>query len=121
MLHGMCPKCGETFIVREDNKSMSLGWVEYKKSKGHLKEQWERHCREVLRRQPRDADKIAMVSSPERWQCDYCKAWCVRVTDSIAITDMSGATQIIVDQGTRTGADGKIEPAITIRESEVLL
>jgi hypothetical protein len=62
-----------------------------------------------------------MVSSPERWQCDYCKAWCVRVTDSIAITDMSGATQIIVDQGTRTGADGKIEPAITIRESEVLL
>lgn len=121
MLHGMCPKCGETFLVREDNKSMTLGHVFYKSAKGHLKEQWERHCREELRRRPRDTDKIAVVSSPERWQCDYCKAWCVRVTDSIAITDMSGATQIIVAQGTRTTDDGKVVPALTIKESEVLL
>lgn len=121
LLHGMCPKCGETFIVREDNKSMSLGWVEYGKSKGHLKGQWERHCRETLRRRPRNEDKIAVVSSPERWQCDYCKAWCVRVTDSIAITDMSGATQIIVQAGSIKGENGEIVPAVSIKESEVLL
>jgi ribosomal protein S27AE len=121
MLHGMCPKCGETFLVREDNKSMTLGHVAYKNVKGHLKEQWERHCRETLRRHPRDADKIAVVSSPERWQCDYCKAWCVRVTDSIAITDMSGATQIIVSQSTRTGDNGKIEHGVSIKESGIIL
>lgn len=121
MLHGMCPKCGETFLVREDNKGMSLDWVTFPKSRGHLREQWTRHCRESLRRQPREDDKIAVVSSPERWQCDYCKSWCVKVTDSIAITDMSGATQIIMDVGQRTDDNGKIVPAVTIKESEVLL
>lgn len=120
MLHGMCPKCGETFLVREDNKSMTLGWVTYEKSRGHLKEQWERHSREVLRRQPRPEDKIAVVSSPERWLCDYCKGWCVRVTDSIAITDMSGATQLYV-QGGMDVKDGKIVPAVAVKSSEVIL
>jgi hypothetical protein len=119
MLHGMCPKCGETFIVREDNKSMALDWVTYPRSKGHLRVEWERHCRDVLRRRPREDDKIAVVSSPERWQCDYCKAWCVKVTDSIAITDMTGATQIFIDGGARS--DGKIVPAVSIQESEVML
>jgi len=121
MLHGMCPKCSETFLVREDNKSMTLEWIEYRKVTGHLKEQWERHCREVLRRQPKSEDKIASVSSPERWLCDYCKAFCVRVTDSIAITDMSGATQIIAHMTPKKGDDGKIVPAVSIKESEVLL
>lgn len=120
MLHGMCPKCGETFLVREDNKSMTLGWVEYGKSKGHLKEQWERHCREVLRRRPMTEDKIAVVSSPERWMCDYCKGWCVKVTDSIAITDMSGATQLYVQVGSKKSEDGKIVPAVSIKESPIL-
>jgi hypothetical protein len=121
MLHGMCPKCGETFVVREDNKGMTLGWVTYPKSTGHLREQWERHCRDVLKRRPMAEDKIAVISSPERWQCDYCKAWCVRVTDSIAITDMSGATQVIVSMSPRKDDDGKIIPAVSIKESEVLL
>ncbi len=121
MLHGMCPKCSETFLVREDNKGMSLEWVTYPKSKGHLKDQWERHCREVLRRRPKAEDKIAVVSSPERWLCDYCKSFCVKVTDSIAITDMSGATQIVMDVGQRTAADGKIVPAVSIKESEIIL
>jgi len=96
MLIGMCPKCGEHFTVREDNKSMTLGWIEYSRSRSipHLKINWEYHCRHVLGREPRDRDKIAVVSSPERWLCDYCKGWCVKVTDSIAITDMTGATQI---------------------------
>jgi hypothetical protein len=116
MLVGMCPKCFEHFTVREDNKAMSLEWVEYRKSKGHLKIEWERHCREVLRRQPRDNDRIAVVSSPERWACDYCHAWCVKVTDSIAITDMSGVTQIITS-GERRRPDQKIEVATAIKES----
>jgi predicted RNA-binding Zn-ribbon protein involved in translation (DUF1610 family) len=96
MLHGMCPECGETFIVREDNKGMTLGWVEFGRSTGHLRAQWTRHCREKLGRPPRSDDKIAVVSSPERWQCDYCKGWCVKVTDSVAIRDMTGATQMII-------------------------
>jgi hypothetical protein len=120
MLHGMCPVCSETFIVREDNKSMSLGWLEYSKLRaGHLKEQWERHCREVLRRMPRDQDKIAVVSSPERWMCDYCKNWCVRVTDSVAITDKSGATQIIVPMMPKKRDE--IAIATEIKKSETVL
>jgi hypothetical protein len=124
MLHGMCPKCGETFIVREDNKGMSLDWVRYEKSRGHLKEQWERHCRETLRRMPRSEDKIAIVSSPERWQCDYCKEWCVKVTDSVAITDTTGATMLYVTGSTPTRKDeGKVVTATAAapKTSEILL
>lgn len=120
-LHGMCPCCGETFIVKEDNKSMSLGWVQYGKAKGHLKDQWERHCREELRRRPLPEDKIAVVSSPERWQCAYCKEWCVKVTDSIAITDKSGATQIVVDMGQRRVEGDKVIPAVAIKENGIIL
>lgn len=116
MLHGMCPRCNETFIVREDNKGMSLGWVEYPKLRGHLKEQWDRHCRQVLYRLPRSEDKVAVVSSPERWMCDYCKSWCVRVTDSVAITDMSGATQLIVPMTPDRKNEGTVLPGLAIQK-----
>lgn len=113
MLHGMCPKCHETFIVREDNKGMTLDWVEFGRSTGHLRAQWSRHCK-GLGRVPKASDKIAVVSSPERWQCDYCKAWCVKVTDSVAITDMTGATQLII-HGRPT--EGGIIPSATMKET----
>lgn len=91
MLHGMCPKCGETFIVREDNKTMFLGHVEYQRARPWLKEQWERHCSAKSRR-PEANDKIPVVTSPERWLCDYCKGWCVKVEDGVARDDLRGAT-----------------------------
>lgn len=100
MLIGMCPKCSEHFTVREDNKTMSVGWVKYSQLKpsNHLRVNWEYHCKNVLSRRPKDDDEIAVVSSPERWLCDYCHGWCVKVSDSIAITDMSGATQMYAHQ-----------------------
>jgi len=120
VLHGMCPKCGETFLVREDNKEMALDWVIYRESKGHLRASWAQFCRE-RGRSPRQEDKIAVVSSPERWQCDYCKSWCVRVTDSIAITDMTGATQLYVTGSLRKREDGTDELVVATKESEILL
>lgn len=96
MLHGMCPKCGETFIAREDNKTMSVDVVTYRKASRRFREQWNRHCREKLLRRPRDEDKILVVSSPERWACDYCKQWCVRVHGGVASDDHRGVTQITV-------------------------
>lgn len=100
MLHGMCPKCGETFIAREDNKSMSIEFVEHRKAPRHLRVNWEYHCRNHMGREPRDGDKIPVVSSPERWACDYCKGWCVRVQAGVAVDDMRGVTQLVVPVGT---------------------
>lgn len=99
MLHGMCPKCGETFIAREDNKTMSVDAIEFRKAHRYIREQWQRHCREVLLRPPRDNDKIPVVSSPERWACDYCKSWCVRVYGGFASDDHHGVTQVSVPVG----------------------
>lgn len=115
VLHGMCPKCTETFIVREDNKGMSLDWVEFSRSTGHIRAQWTRHCREKFGRKPKSDDRIPVVSSPERWQCDYCKAWCVKVTDSVAITDMTGATQFSIHG--RPTASGIIPSATMTKEN----
>lgn len=100
MLHGMCPKCHETFIVREDNKTMSVDRISYRQAPKRFREQWERHCRSVLMRQPRDNDQIALVSSPERWACDYCRSWCVKVHAGIAVDDHRGVTQFSVPVGT---------------------
>jgi hypothetical protein len=96
MLVGMCPKCSETFMVREDNKQMSVEYRPYRKCPPHLRVNWAWHCRKVLARPPSDEDKIAIVSSGERWACDYCRGWCVRVTDGVAIVDMTGVTQVAI-------------------------
>lgn len=111
MLVTQCPVCWREFQqqnyihVHEENKQLSLDWVQYSKlpTSNHLSINWRWHCKNVLHREPRSDDKIAVVSSPERWMCDYCKSWCVRVTDSIAITDLSGATVLVVDQKSTHG------------------
>jgi len=111
MLVGQCPVCYREhknpdgspqvnyFHVREDNKGMSLDWVSYGKlpPSHHLAVNWKWHAEHKLGRAPMSDDKIAMVSSPERWICDYCHSWCVKVTDSIAITDTTGATVLVMD------------------------
>lgn len=96
MLIGMCPKCGNNFTVREDNKSMTLDRVTYRKAPKHLRVNWAYHCKTVLARPVRDDDVIPVVSSPERWACDYCKEWCVRVSAGVAVLDMTGVTQFTV-------------------------
>lgn len=92
MLHGMCPKCGETFICREDNKTMHVEYVTYRKAPKFLRVNHEYQCRHVLGRPVRDNDKIAIISSPERWMCDYCREWCVKVYDGVAKDHHRGAT-----------------------------
>jgi len=101
MLHGMCPKCHETFIVREDNKTMSVERVTYRQADKRVREQWARHCAQVLGRRPSDSDLIPVVSSPERWACDYCRSWCVRVHAGICVDDHRGVTQISVPVGAK--------------------
>lgn len=96
MLHGMCPKCGETFIAREDNKTMHVDYVTYRQAPKFLKVNWEFHCRTVLGRRVSDLDKIPVISSPERWACDYRRDWCVKVHGGVAVDDYRGVTQISV-------------------------
>jgi ribosomal protein S27AE len=96
MLHGMCPKCGETFLAREDNKTMNIDRVVFRQAPKFLQINWDFHCRNNLGRLPRDNDRIAIVSSPERWACDYCHSWCVKVHGGVARDDLSGTTQVIV-------------------------
>lgn len=100
MLHGMCPKCGETFIAREDNKTMQIDRVRYRKAPKVFRVHWSFHCQSQFGRSPRDSDMIALVSSPERWACDYCRSWCVRVQAGVATDDHRGVTQITVPVGT---------------------
>jgi hypothetical protein len=89
MIVGMCPACGESFMAREDNKSLSLGHIEYQHAPAWLRVHWEHRCKQ-LGKPPMDADKIPVVSSSERWACDYCKGWCVRVTEGVACDDHKG-------------------------------
>lgn len=96
MLIGMCPRCSGNFLVREDNKQMSMELMSYRKAPKHLRINWAYHCKNKLGRPVMDDDKIPVISSGERWACDYCREWCVRVTDGIAMTDMSGVTQFSV-------------------------
>jgi ribosomal protein S27AE len=98
MLHGMCPKCGETFIAREDNKTMRIDYIEYRKAPQHLKINWRYHSERVLGRRWSESDKIPVVSSPERWACDYCRGWCVRVSAGVAVDDHKGVTQMYMHQ-----------------------
>lgn len=96
MLIGMCPKCANNFTVREDNKAMTLDRVTYRKAPKHLRINWAFHCKNVLGKPVMDDDVIPVVSSSERWACDYCKGWCVRVQGGVATTDMTGVTQLTV-------------------------
>lgn len=96
MLHGTCPVCQETFIVREDNKQMAVEYMPLRRAPAHIQVNWKYHCRNVLGRMWSEDDRVAVVSSSERWACDYCRQWCVRVTDGIATTDMTGVTQIAI-------------------------
>lgn len=115
----MCPVCfmhhkdeaGNPYehylSVREDNKTLHLDFIEYRKLKpggplDHLRINYEFICRERGIR-PEPEDKIPMVGSPERWMCDYCQAFCVRVTDSIAVNDWSGAQITVAMPGERPG------------------
>ena len=95
MLHGECPKCRKTFIVQEDNKSMTLERVPLRSLNPELQDNYRYDARKKGRPLSPD-DEVVVVSSPTRWQCGYCKGWCVRVTGGVAITDMKGATQIIM-------------------------
>jgi hypothetical protein len=101
----MCPKCpGESpgnLIVREGNKTLHLDFIERRKAPPWMRVHHDHHMRNDLGQQPSDEDKIPVVSSPERWMCDYCKGWCVRVSGGVAVTDMSGMTQLVVPQGTK--------------------
>jgi len=100
MIVGMCPACGESFMAREDNKSMALGSIEYKVAPAWLRVHWQHRCKQ-LGRPPMDADKIPLVSSGERWACDYCKGWCVRVTEGVACDDHKGnLPTLVVAMGT---------------------
>ncbi len=105
MLHIMCPKCGETSTVREDNKTLHLGSVELRHAPKWLAVHYEYRCRE-LRRTPMPEDQIPLVSSPERWGCDYCKRWWVRVTEGIASDDDSGVERIVVPLSGLLGSKG---------------
>lgn len=98
MLIGMCPKCTQNFTVREDNKTMTLDRITYRKAPKHLRINWAFHCKNVLAKPVMDEDVIPVVSSSERWVCDYCKEWCVRVQGGIAVVDMTGVTQLTLAQ-----------------------
>lgn len=93
MLSGMCPKCGNCFLVNEGNKTMQLGHVTYRNAPAWLKTHWSFHKRSLNQLTMED-DKILLVSSPERWLCDYCKGWCVKVTENIASDNHSGGAVI---------------------------
>jgi len=101
MLHGMCPKCGETFMAREDNKTMQVEYVEYARAPKFLKVNWHWQCKNVSGRFASDRDKIPVVSSPERWACDYCRSWCVKVQGGVATDDYRGVTQLSVPVGVK--------------------
>jgi hypothetical protein len=96
MLVGMCPKCGENFTVREDNKAMQIDWVEFRYAPKHIQINYRHRMERELWKPWSASDKVPVISCPERWLCDYCKGWCVRVTDGVAITDMTGATQLYI-------------------------
>lgn len=98
MLSGMCPKCGECFLVNEGNKTMQLGTIDYRHAPAWLKTHWSFHKR-ALNQIVTEEDKIPLVSSPERWACDYCKTWCVKITDNIASDNYKGVSVMYSSPG----------------------
>jgi hypothetical protein len=102
MLHGTCPICSETFIVREDNKEMSVEYVPYRQAPRFLRQQFSEH---VLKRGRRVSEemKIPVVSSAEPWLCDYCHSWGVRVQAGVAVPDMTRVRRVNIDMSTGHG------------------
>lgn len=106
MLVAMCPKCANHIHVREDNKSLHLDHVAYRKAPAFLRVNWEWHCRNKLGRMPRDSDVLPVVSSGERWTCDYCKQWSVKVKGGIAKNEQNGAQLYVHSRPTGTVIGG---------------
>lgn len=122
VLSGMCPKCGECFLVNEGNKTMHLGEISYRNAPSWLKTHWAFHKRGLDQIVLED-DKIALVSSPERWACDYCKSWCVKVTENIASDNYQGVA-VMYSSGSSIGSADKAPapapaPAITSDDFDV--
>lgn len=133
MLHGMCPCCGETFLVREDNKEMSLGSVRYGRAPRWMRVHHRVHLAEKhglrknlaledlhrlpldeeMVRAPRDDDPIPLISGTNRveepWVCDYCKRWAVCVYENIA-RDYERNKDIIVNVGAGERSGGTRRP-----------
>jgi ribosomal protein S27AE len=112
MVNGMCPNCGETFIATEDNKTMTVERVRYRQAPRHIRVNWRYHCEKVLGRRFSEDDVVFVVSSPERWACDYCKSWCVKVSAGVAIDDLRGVTQVVVPYGTAVIAPGQTKSTV---------
>jgi hypothetical protein len=104
MLLAMCPKCGNNIHIREDNKSMSVEMVPYRKCPKFLQINWSHHCRNITGRPFSEDDLIPVISSPEAWTCDYCKEWCVKVHGGIAKAERSRASTIYVHSRAADGA-----------------
>lgn len=106
MLLAMCPKCGNHLHVREDNKTLHLDMVPYRKIPGWMQVHWRYHAKNVLGRPFSDNDLVPVVSSSEAWECDYCRSWRVRVSGGVAKRD-GGAGRPIHLHSRASG--GKIE------------
>lgn len=113
MLSGMCPKCGECFLVNEGNKTMHMDTISYRQAPAWLKTHWSFHKRELNQIVLED-DKILLVSSPERWACDYCKSWCVKVTENVASDNYKGVAVMYSTPGVEIGkpAAAPAEPVV---------
>jgi hypothetical protein len=105
MLLCMCPKCGNHIHVREDNKTMSIDMVKYRKAPQHLRINWRYHCKNVMGRPFSEDDLIPVISSTETWTCDYCKEWRVKVSGGIAKRDRSKSKSTIYVHSRATGAN----------------
>ncbi|HEY5657467.1 MAG TPA: hypothetical protein VIY27_06730 [Myxococcota bacterium] len=130
MLHGQCPLCRQTFIVREGNKEMSLGAVRFDQAPPWLRVHWTYHMAEkhglrnglVLERlgrlpdyaemvrPPRPEDPIPLISGTNRvdepWTCDYCKRWAVNVYENVARDRETHKDRIISVGGRPPGPQG---------------
>ncbi len=111
MIHAMCPHCGGTLIIREENKEMSLGYVSYDAAPlwlriHHRHDLAAKHgLRQGLKletigrlpddhemmRPPSGSDQIPIVSGTNRidepWMCSHCKDWSVYVYAGVARDD----------------------------------
>ena len=82
---------GTVTIGITDYAQNSLGDITYGRAPAWLKTHWAYHKRQLNQIVSED-DKIPMVSSPERWACDYCRSWCVKVTENVASDHYKGVT-----------------------------
>lgn len=119
MLSGMCPKCGECFLVNEGNKTMQMDVISYRQAPAWLKTHWSFHKRE-LNQIVSAEDKLLLISSPERWACDYCKGWCVKVEGNVASDNYQGVAVMYNTGRTETGksAAPAVAPAPVVQSDD---